>query len=85
MGTLLKFVITLYILSLIFGMFCALVRFLIDVAKWHDKEEKVHITPSEFEADLNESEVIPDVGADTVVTESGEHNSPTVSIPWSES
>lgn len=54
MGDLLKFAFTLYILSLVFSMLCALVRFLADVRKWHDKEEKVHITPSQFEADLNE-------------------------------
>lgn len=54
MGDLLKFAFTLYILSLVFSMLCALFRFLADVRKWHDKEEKVHITPSQFEADLNE-------------------------------
>lgn len=54
MGDLLKFAFTLYILSLVFSMLCALVRFLADVRKWHDKEEEVHITPSQFEADLNE-------------------------------
>ena len=35
-------------------MFCALVRFLVDVRKWKDREEPVHITPSQFEADLFE-------------------------------
>lgn len=79
MGDLLKFVLTLYILSLIFSMFCALVRFILDVRKWHDKEEKVHITPSQFEADLNEAvtdeeekEVEEDAG------EHGKHNSPII-------
>lgn len=79
MGELLKFAFTLYILSLVFSMLCALVRFLADVRKWHDKEEKVHITPSQFEADLNESveeeeekEVEEDVG------ECRERNTPIV-------
>ena len=89
MGELLKFAFTLYILSLVFSMLCALVRFLADVRKWHDKEEKVHITPSQFEADLNEplkeeeenieKEVEEDAG------ERREHNTPTFSIPWGES
>lgn len=79
MGELLKFAFTLYILSLVFSMLCALVRFLADVRKWHDKEEKTHITPSQFEADLNESltddkekEVEEDVG------ECRERNTPIV-------
>lgn len=86
MGELLKFAFTLYILSLVFSMLCALVRFLVDVRKWHDKEEKTHITPSQFEADLNEpltndkeKEVEEDAG------ERREHNTSTFSIPWGES
>lgn len=86
MGELLKFAFTLYILSLVFSMLCALVRFLADVRKWHDKEEKTHITPSQFEADLNEpltndkeKEVEEDAG------ERREHNTSTFSIPWGES
>ena len=54
MGNVLSFALTLYLYSLIFSLFLALVRFLKDVKKWHDKEEKVHITKSAFEADLNE-------------------------------
>lgn len=86
MGDLLKFALTLYILSLVFSMLCALVRFLADVRKWHDKEEKVHITPSQFEADLNEplteneeKEVQEDAG------ERREYNTSAFSIPWGES
>ena len=86
MGSLIGFAFTLYILSLVFSMLCALVRFFADVRKWHDKEEKVHITPSQFEADLNEpvteeeeKEVNEDAG------ERREHNTSTFSIPWSES
>ena len=54
MGSFLSFALTLYLYSLIVSMFLALIRFLADVRKWHDKEEKVHITKSAFEADLNE-------------------------------
>ncbi|MCM1004526.1 MAG: hypothetical protein NC408_09330 [Candidatus Gastranaerophilales bacterium] len=86
MGSLIGFAFTLYILSLIFSMLCALFRFLADVRKWHDKEEKVHITPSQFEADLNEpveeeekKEVNEDAG------ERREHNTSAFSIPWGES
>lgn len=86
MGDLLKFALTLYILSLVFSMLCALVRFLADVRKWHDKEEKVHVTPSQFESDLNEpvteneeKEVEEDAG------ERREYNTSAFSIPWGES
>jgi hypothetical protein len=85
MGSLIGFAFTLYILSLVFSMFCALVRFILDVRKWHDKEKKVHITPSQFEADLNEpeteeerKEVEEDAG------ECREHNTSAFSVPWSE-
>ena len=54
MGVFLSGALTLYIYTLIFSMILALFRFLLDVRKWHDKEEKVHITKSAFEADLNE-------------------------------
>jgi hypothetical protein len=46
MGALIKLILVLYLFSLLFSMFVALLRFLIDVAKWHDKEKKVKITAS---------------------------------------
>lgn len=58
MGAILSGALTLYIYTLIISMVLAFVRFLRDVRKWHDKEEKVHITASEFEADLNEVELV---------------------------
>lgn len=79
MGDLLKFAFTLYILSLVFSMLCALVRFLADVRKWHDKEEKVHITPSQFEADLNEPvEEEEEKEVEEYVGECRERNTPII-------
>ena len=46
MGAILKFIITLYLLSLLFSLFIGVFRFLLDVAKWHDKETKVKIIKS---------------------------------------
>ncbi|NLG03325.1 MAG: hypothetical protein GX567_05795 [Clostridia bacterium] len=76
MGALVGSILYLYFISLIISMFAALFRFLLDVKKWHDIEEPVHITPSQFEADLMSSEddgkeVDPD-------GERSEHNSPIV-------
>lgn len=56
MGEIIKLVLALYVLSLIFSMFVVLVKFIIDTWRWHDKEERVYITKSKFEADLKESE-----------------------------
>jgi len=78
MGVLVGSILYLYGFSLIISMFVALVRFFIDVKKWHDREELVHITPSQFEADLNESvEDTREEGSEDVA-ERGEHNSPIV-------
>ena len=46
MGALLKLILCLYILTLIFGCFIAVIRFFIDVGKWHDKEKPVTIISS---------------------------------------
>lgn len=78
MGELLKFALFVYILSLIFSMLCALVRFLLDVRKWHDKEEKVHITPSQFEDDLNEPETAEEKEVEEDARECGECNTPII-------
>ncbi len=79
MGNILGSILYLYGISLIISMICALFRFLADVKKWHDKEEPVHITPSEFEADLLAAEAETqgeEVNVDD--SESREHNSPLV-------
>ena len=53
MGAILKLIIVLYLLSLIFSMFTALIRFFIDVAKWHIQEKKVKITKSNDRGENN--------------------------------
>ncbi len=79
MGALLKLILLIYFLSLLLSLFVGLVLFVIDVFRWHDKEEHVHILPSQFEADLlaaeaeNQSEEVIDNDS-----ESGEHDSPIV-------
>lgn len=47
-----KLVIILYILSLLVSLCIGVFRFWIDVAKWHDREKKVKITPSSFDYDI---------------------------------
>lgn len=72
----------LLLFALASGAFVSIVIFAVDVIKWHDKETKVKIIPSnnpEPEEDEPESEVIDNVRDD------GEHNTPAFSIPWSES
>ena len=46
MGALLKLILCFYVLTLIFGCFVAMIRFFIDVGKWHDKEKPVVIVSS---------------------------------------
>ena len=46
MGSILKLLLCLYILSLIFSMVCGFFRALIDIAKWQDHEKKVDIKSS---------------------------------------
>ena len=46
MGALLKLILVFYILSLIFSMFVALVTFVVDIFKWHDKVIKEEIISS---------------------------------------
>ena len=60
MGSLIGSILCLYLISLLVSMVLAFFRFIADVKKWHDKEEKVHITPSQFEADIYEVVEISD-------------------------
>ena len=53
MGALLKLILCFYLLSLIFSMFCGLLRFIIDVAKWHKQEKKVKIIKSAERSEYN--------------------------------
>ena len=78
MGVLLKFFLVIYIISLLFSLFVALIHFVIDVFRWHDREESVHITPSQFEADLAAED---DTQSEEVInddSECGEHNTPII-------
>lgn len=59
--------------------------FVVDVIRWHPKEQKEIIIPSNSES-AAESEVIKNDGTDNVGTpEPDEHNSSAFSVPWSES
>lgn len=60
MGSLIGSILCLYLITLLVSMVLAFFRFIADVKKWHDKEEKVHITPSQFEADIYEVVEISD-------------------------
>ena len=63
----------------------SVVVFVIDVFRWHDKEQKEIIFPSNSES-AAESEVIKNDGADNIETsEPDEHNTSAFSVPWSES
>lgn len=63
----------------------SVVVFVIDVIRWHDKEKKEIIVPSNSES-AAESEVIKNDGTDNVGTlEPDEHNTSAFSVPWSES
>ena len=89
MSSLFGLILFFYGLSLIFSMFCALVRFLLDVKKWHDKEEVVHITPSQFQKDLTDSDSLSaefsdisvnffEEGVESNVSERSEHHTPII-------
>lgn len=72
--------LSFYIYTLIFSAVVAFVRFVKDISNWKDKEEKVYITPSQFEADLAESSDADDDTESEVTTDeqSNEHNTPIV-------
>lgn len=82
-----KLTFTFLLLILAFGALISVFIFAIDVLRWHDKETKVKITPSkspeEVIADIMKSKEVNEDERD--VTESGEHNTSTFSIPGCES
>lgn len=85
MFALIKLMLSFLLFALACGAFVSIVVFAVDVLKWHDKESRVTIQPSNSEAitaqsesNTEESEVISNV-------ESGEHHSPAFSFPRSES
>lgn len=75
----LKLSLCLLLFALALGAFASIVIFVIDVIRWHDREEVVKIVPSnspEPEEAKIESEVIDNV------TESDEHNTSTLFGSW---
>lgn len=59
MGELLKLILCIYVCFLLGSAVVAFFKFVADTRKWHDKEERIHITASQFEEDLKESSAEP--------------------------
>lgn len=78
MGELLKLVLVIYVITLIFSMIIAVIKFVIDTWKWHDPEKRVHITKSAFEDELKESEESEVNDNGNSIDESAEHNTSVV-------
>lgn len=78
MGELLKLVLVIYVISLIIALVGAFIKFLADVHKWHDREERVTIEPSNLEEPEEEKEEEREVIEDD--TNSGEHNTSAFSL-----
>ncbi len=97
MGEILKLILSVYMITLIITMIGAFIKFVLDVWKWHDREEKTVITASQFEADLNEPEEVAEVNEISAPVdetkesevkendESSEHNTSTIFGTWSKS
>lgn len=71
--SILSTLLCIYLFSLVFSLFCGLVRFLRDIRKWKDKEEPVHITASQFEDDLSDSADDFEIITESEVSEDVEH------------
>ena len=77
---LIKLMLGLLIFCVSIGAIVSIGTFLVDVIKWHDREEKVVIVPSAQDPEQEiEVKEVEDSGSD------GEYNSSTVPFPWSES
>lgn len=77
-------ILVLALVFLLVGV-ASVVVFVVDVIRWHPREQKEIIVPSNSESAV-ESEVILNDGADNVGTsEPDEHNTSAFSVPWSES
>ena len=70
----------LLLMVMIAGAVVSIVVFVVDVWRWHDKEEKVIITPSAQESESLGDEKEVEVNG----SNDGEYNSSAVSFPWSE-
>lgn len=84
-----KLCFSLFLFFLAFGAFVSVFIFAVDVIRWHDKETKVKIEPSndvkKIVSDiLAESEVKENERDKRDATESGECDTPPVYGTWSE-
>ena len=88
------FFLSMFFFVLTICAFISVIIFVIDVFRWHDREEKVIITPSAH-ADLIESEVITDdkrnielsrgddpASSDTDRTSEGQSDTSALSSSW---
>lgn len=82
MGDILKFAFSIYLFSLSFSALSGVFRFIADIKRFKEKEEKFQ-TVEEFENDIMQA--IETVSADdlteegvNVDVESGEHNTPII-------
>lgn len=76
---LIKLALCFLILALAVGAFVSIFIFAVDVVRWHDKEKKTIIVPSNSSDNIDESEV------NNNASESGEYNTSTFSFPRGES
>lgn len=61
MGALIKLAICFYVICLSIGALAAIFKFIFDVHKWHDKEDKVKILPSRIFAEEFEREEVEEI------------------------
>lgn len=81
-----KLMFSLVLFALACGAFVSIVIFAIDVLKWHDKESKVEVIPSNLDApDGNSENTIEESGVIDNVDESGEYNTSIIPFARSES
>lgn len=78
-----KLMIALVLFALACGAFASIVIFAVDVLKWHDKESKASILPSNSEELTAQFEHNTESGVINNADESGEHNTSTFSFPRS--
>lgn len=89
MGDLLKLILCIYVITLIVSMVIAVIKFVVDTFRWHDREEKVKIFASNDSAKEetedktfdSEKEPISEVKESEVIendSESREHNTSTI-------
>lgn len=96
MGDLLKLILCIYVITLIISMVIAVIKFVIDTFRWHDREEKAKIFASndssneetEDKTSESEKESISEVKESEVIendSESREHNTSTIFGTWGKS